>query len=87
MGLNKNLSSLFLIILIQGCTAHYPVNEQLATVDFDSSLRFTSAAEHAGGRSDELTVGLAFSGGGTRASEPLPCPMGYWKHCGTITLI
>jgi len=68
MNLNKNRFLLFLIILLQGCSAHYPVNEQLETVDFDSSLRFTSAAEHASGRSDELTVGLAFSGGGTRAS-------------------
>ncbi len=68
MNINKNRFLLFLIILIQGCSAHYPVNEQLATVDFESSLRFTSAAEHTGDRSDELTVGLAFSGGGTRAS-------------------
>jgi len=68
MSLNKSLSSLFLIMLIQGCTAHYPVNEQLATVDFDSSLRFTGSVEHTGGRSDELTIGLALSGGGTRAS-------------------
>jgi len=68
IDINKNLSFLLIIFLIQGCTAHYPVNEELATVDFDSSLRFTSAAEHAGGRSDELTIGLAFSGGGTRAS-------------------
>jgi len=68
MGLNKSLSSLLLIILIQGCSAHYPVNEQLATVDFDSSLRFTGSVEHAGNRSDEITIGLAFSGGGTRAS-------------------
>ncbi len=64
----KKLSLLLISILIQACTAHYPVNEQLATVDFVSSLRFTTSAEHAGGRSDELTVGLAFSGGGTRAS-------------------
>lgn len=68
MYINKNRFLLFLIILVQGCTAHYPVNEQLETVDFDSSLRFTSAAEHAGDRSNELTIGLAFSGGGTRAS-------------------
>jgi len=68
MNINKKLSLLFLSILIQACTAHYPVNEQLATVDFDSSLRFDSSAEHADDRSDELTVGLAFSGGGTRAS-------------------
>jgi len=68
MNINKKLSLLFLSILIQACTAHYPVNEQLTTVDFDSSLRFTSSAEYAGGRSDELTIGLALSGGGTRAS-------------------
>ena len=64
----KKLSLIFISIFIQACSAHYPVNEQLATVDFESSLRFTSSAKHAGGRSDELTIGLAFSGGGTRAS-------------------
>jgi NTE family protein len=68
MSLNKKLSSIFLIILIQGCAAHYPVNEQLETVNFESSLRFTGSGEHEGGRSDTITIGLAFSGGGTRAS-------------------
>ena len=68
MNIYKKLSSIFLIILIQGCSAHYPVNESLETVNFKSSLRFTSTAEHTGDRSDDLTIGLAFSGGGTRAS-------------------
>jgi NTE family protein len=68
MNLNKNRFLLFLIILLQGCSAHYPVNEQIETVDFESSLRFNSIEHRVGGRSDDLTIGLAFSGGGTRAS-------------------
>jgi len=68
IDINKNLSFLLIIFLIQGCTAHYPVNEELATVDSQSGVRIGQTTAGAGGRSDNLLVGLAFSGGGTRAS-------------------
>ena len=54
------------ILLIQGCTAHYPVNEELEKIDLTSSLRDQQTTT--GARSDNLLVGLAFSGGGTRAA-------------------
>lgn len=66
--INKKLYFILLIFLIQGCAGHYHVNEELQKIDPNSGLRFGQVAENVGGRSDELLVGLAFSGGGTRAS-------------------
>ena len=57
-----SLASLFL----NGCTAHYPVNEELVQVSFDEGYR--PAITETPSRSDELLVTLAFSGGGTRAA-------------------
>jgi len=64
----KKLSLLLLIFLIQACTAHYPVNEELEKYDSTYGERIGQTTAGAGGRSDNLLVGLAFSGGGTRAS-------------------
>ena len=49
--------------LLAGCTAHYPVNEPYSPVVAVPSQPKTSET-----RSDSLLVGLAFSGGGTRAA-------------------
>ena len=59
---------LLISILFQACTAHYPVNEQLEKYDSTYDERIGQTTAGAGGRSDNLLVGLAFSGGGTRAS-------------------
>ena len=52
--------------LLAGCTAHYPVNESISTAGQPNVA--PSLPVSAGGRSDTLIVGLAFSGGGTRAA-------------------
>ena len=52
--------------LLAGCTAHYPVNEPYSTVvAVGASPSQPKVVET---RSDSLLVGLAFSGGGTRAA-------------------
>ena len=52
--------------LLAGCTAHYPVNEPYSPVVAVGA----GPSQHKAGetRSDGLLVGLAFSGGGTRAA-------------------
>jgi len=52
--------------LLAGCTAHYPVNEPYSPVVAAPSRPAPLSDEKA--RSEELLVGLAFSGGGTRAA-------------------
>jgi NTE family protein len=55
-----------LIVAIQGCSAHFPINAALAT---DSvSTPYYLHKKYNPARSDELLVILAFSGGGMRAS-------------------
>ncbi len=55
-----------LCLLLAGCTAHYPVNKPYSPV---VTVRSDPSLPTAGGtRSDSLLVGLAFSGGGTRAA-------------------
>lgn len=52
--------------LLLGCTAHYPVNEPYSPVTaVGAGLSRPKAGVN---RSDSLLVGLAFSGGGTRAA-------------------
>jgi NTE family protein len=52
--------------LLAGCTAHYPINEPYSPVaPAGAGLSLLDAGEI---RSDSLLVGLAFSGGGTRAA-------------------
>ena len=64
---HSNLPALVVLCsLLAGCTAHYPVNEPYSPV---VAVGAGPAQPKAGEtRSDSLLVGLAFSGGGTRAA-------------------
>jgi NTE family protein len=63
----SNLSGLTVFcIVLAGCTAKYVVNEPYSTVVASGSE--SSQPETSKIRSDGLLVGLAFSGGGTRAA-------------------
>jgi len=67
--MNKRIHNniIFVLLFVGGCSAHYPVNQSLETVDRSGGYRV--AATQAGDiRSDTLMVGMAFSGGGTRAA-------------------
>ena len=55
-----------LCLLFAGCTAHYPINQPYSPVV--SAGAGPSLPKAGGTRSDSLLVGLAFSGGGTRAA-------------------
>ena len=55
-----------IVLFSTGCTAHYPVNQQISEVNFDTGYR--NIEPKINDRSDSLFVGLAFSGGGTRAA-------------------
>ncbi|MBL4826468.1 MAG: patatin-like phospholipase family protein, partial [Spongiibacteraceae bacterium] len=55
-----------LLLLISGCTAHYPVNEPIDEINTSSGYRPQLTQNES--RSDTLFVGIAFSGGGTRAA-------------------
>ena len=62
-----DLSSLALVFaLLAGCTAHYPINEPFSPVE--AAAPSVSLSDTGNVRSDTLLVGLAFSGGGTRAA-------------------
>jgi NTE family protein len=68
-ALSRNsLYKLFLplLILISGCTAHYPVNDSLDEINPSGGYRPQLTQNES--RSDTLFVGIAFSGGGTRAA-------------------
>ncbi len=52
--------------LLAGCTAHYPINEPYSPVVAAGAAPAQPKAGET--RSDSLLVGLAFSGGGTRAA-------------------
>ena len=64
---HSNLPALVVLCsLLAGCTAHYPVNEPYSpVVAVGAGPSQLKAGET---RSDSLLVGLAFSGGGTRAA-------------------
>jgi NTE family protein len=55
------------ITLLAGCTAHYPLNQPLATLAAARPPLFADFSRDA--NSDELFVVLCFSGGGTRAAS------------------
>lgn len=66
MRFSELLALALVCILLAGCTAHYPVNEPFSpVVETGASIALPSAGE---ARSDSLLIGLAFSGGGTRAA-------------------
>ena len=61
---------LFIILTLftfAGCTAHYPVNEPITSIDKSAGYRLGVEQGHPD-QSKSLTVLLAFSGGGTRAA-------------------
>ena len=53
-------------LLLAGCTAHYPLNQPFSSVVAAGAA--PSQPKVGEPRSDSLLVGLAFSGGGTRAA-------------------
>jgi len=55
------------ILLVSGCTAHYPVNEPITKIDKSGGYRLENTQGNVS-RSDSLVVIVAFSGGGTRAA-------------------
>ncbi len=60
------LISTLTLALLAGCTAHYPINEPYSPV---GAVRASPSLPDVGEiRSDSLLIGLAFSGGGTRAA-------------------
>lgn len=65
---SSSLFKLFLpiVFLISGCSAHYPVNDPIDEIDRTGGYRPQLTQNE--NRSDSLLVGLAFSGGGTRAA-------------------
>ena len=61
---------LFIILTLftfAGCTAHYPVNEPITSIDNSAGYRLGIQHGHPN-QSESLTVIMAFSGGGTRAA-------------------
>ena len=62
----KTIVSFLCIIQLVACTAHYPVNKSITSVDAVESYSLNS--ESVSERSDELLMILTFSGGGTRAA-------------------
>jgi len=61
---------LFIILTMftfAGCTAHYPVNEPITSIDKSTGYRLGVEQGHPD-QSNSLTVIMAFSGGGTRAA-------------------
>jgi NTE family protein len=57
-------------MVLSGCSAHYPVNESIDKVDTEYGYRplLTQSKNQNLNRSDSLFIGIAFSGGGTRAA-------------------
>ena len=61
---------LFIVLTLftfAGCTAHYPVNEPITSIDKEGGYRLAQQRGHPD-QSDALSVIMAFSGGGTRAA-------------------
>jgi len=65
---NRKAFLITCLLLIAGCTAHYPVNESIDATDRNTGYRPGVVEDLGGERSDTLLVILAFSGGGTRAA-------------------
>jgi len=62
----KTILSCLFIILLTACSAHYPVNKSITSVD--AVEKYSIEKGTTSGRSDELLLILTFSGGGTRAA-------------------
>ncbi len=58
---------IFISLSFGGCTAHYPVNEPITSIDESAGYRLGKQQGHPN-QSESLTVIMAFSGGGTRAA-------------------
>ncbi len=56
-----------ILFTFAGCTAHYPVNEPITSIDNSAGYRLGVEQGHPD-QSKSLTVIMAFSGGGTRAA-------------------
>jgi len=65
---NRKAFLITFLLLIAGCTAHYPVNESIDKTDRNTGYRPGLVEDVGDKRSDTLLVILAFSGGGTRAA-------------------
>jgi len=62
---------LFIVLTLftfAGCTAHYPVNEPITSIDIEGGYRLGSEQHGHPDQSDSLSIVMAFSGGGTRAA-------------------
>ena len=63
-------SSLFIVFIslsFGGCTAHYPINDPITSINKEEGYRLGKTQHHVN-RSETLSVIMAFSGGGTRAA-------------------
>ncbi len=67
MSRTFSLFIVFISLSFGGCTAHYPVNEPITSIDREKGYRL-GAKERDVNKSESLTVIMAFSGGGTRAA-------------------
>ena len=56
-----------ILFTFAGCTAHYPVNEPITSIDIEAGYRLGSERGHPD-QAEDLTMIMAFSGGGTRAA-------------------
>jgi NTE family protein len=56
-----------ILFTFAGCSAHYPVNEPITSIDKEAGYRLGTEHSHPE-QAESLTVILAFSGGGTRAA-------------------
>ena len=62
-----SLFIIFISLSFGGCTAHYPVNDPITSINKEEGYRIGNEQGHPD-QSESLTVLLAFSGGGTRAA-------------------
>ena len=62
-----SLFIIFVSLSFGGCTAHYPVNDPITSINDGEGYRIGNRQGHPD-QSESLTVLLAFSGGGTRAA-------------------
>ena len=60
----KTIVSFLCLIQLVACTAHYPVNKSITSVDAVESYSLNN--ESVSERSDDLLLILTYSGGGTR---------------------
>ncbi len=66
MNQSRHLAWTLACALLVSCTAHYPVNDPYSPSAESGTTASLPPADD--GRSDSLLIGLAFSGGGTRAA-------------------